>query len=361
MVQGTFRPTCHPIVIITILVIGLVLVMPTGNSLAGENKYLSSGPFNIRNQMPLYIFYMAMAPDKAQTLKKGRFSAEVGYHVSNVIIKQHDLWPTASGKQFREDLAYWVIIDTEVSKFYTDIKYGVLDNLEIGVNIPYLDYSEGYLDGFIENFEDNFSFINTPAAREDRTKDVYEYRVDHYGQKIIEDFSKPDGLGEITLQAKYRMIEEQNFIPATVLRMAIKLPTSSDSAELLGSEKVDYGMGILLDKRLSNRLFTCLNFSTIFIEKPDILDKIDVDSYMFSGMFGLEFFMTERTSFLFQTTAHSGVYDKDIPCMRRDGFIFSFGFNHNFSDRVSWQIAVDENGNTVTPDFSVFTSLKIKI
>jgi len=55
-------------------------------------KFEASGPLNIRNQMPLYLFYMAPSPQKAHALKKGKIKADVSYHVSNVIIQQRP-WP----------------------------------------------------------------------------------------------------------------------------------------------------------------------------------------------------------------------------------------------------------------------------
>lgn len=136
---------------------------------AEENKYQPSGPLNIRNQMPMYIFYMSMSPDKAQTLKKGKFGIEAGYHVTNNIIRQNDPWP--SSKSYSE-LIYDITIDAEIQRFYADIKYGILDNFEIGIDVPYFAYSGGYLDGFIQNFEDTFDCITTPSGREDREKTI---------------------------------------------------------------------------------------------------------------------------------------------------------------------------------------------
>jgi len=327
--------------------------------LAKENKFQSSGPLSVRNQMPMYMFYLSMVPEKAQTLKKGKYSVEAGYHVANTIIKQHDPWPSWKSAS---DLTYDILIDAEVSRFYVDMQYGLLDNLDVGIRIPYLDYSGGYLDDFIENFEDTFSAIKTPNARETRPRNQYDINIKHFGQQVMSDSSKPDGLGEITLQAKYKVIEEQGYWPTLSLRAALKLPTTSnDSSGLLGSEKVDYGFGILADKRLMDRLYIYVNLNIIFIEKPDILNKLNVDSNMLSGLFGLEFFLTNRTSIILQAAGNSTVYDKGVPCMERDGVMLSAGFNHNFNDKVSWHISMDENTNTAAPDFGVLTSLKVKM
>jgi len=338
------------------ILIVLILAMPAKPILAEEDRFVSNGPFSVSNQMPMYIFYLAMDPDKAETLKKGHFSTETGYHVSNAIISEQDPWPWS--KPY-EALNYWMLADTEISRLYADIKYGVQDNLEIGINIPCLNYSGGYLDSFIESFEDIFSSIDTPAVRETREKNKYEFRLEHSGQKIIENYSKPNGMGEITLKIKYKILEETESWPTLSLRSALKLPSAS--SDLLGSEKIDYGLGILADKQLLNRLFMYLNFNVIFIQKPDILDKLSIDDCMLSGLLGLEFFLSNRTSTIFQAVANSSAYKEGLPSMKKEGVILSFGFNHNFNDRFSWQIAIDENTNSAAPDFGLFTSLKFKL
>jgi len=86
------------------------------------------------------------------------------------------------------------------------------------------------------------------------------------------------------------------------------------------------------------------------------------------GMVGAEYFLTNKTSLLFQATASTSVYDYSgmspnggVTSICRDPVVLTLGFNHNFSDKISWQIAMDENTNTAAPDFGLFTSLKIKL
>ena len=323
---------------------------------AEESKFQPSGPLNIRNQMPLYMFYISMVPKEAETLKKGKLSIEGGYHVANTIIKQHDPWP--SWKTY-SSLTYDLLIDTEVGRFYADIRYGLLDNFEVGINIPYLDYSGGYLDSFIKSFEDVFSAIKTPNARESRAKDQYRVNVVHFGQTVVDSTSEVNGLGEITLEAKYKALEETDYMPRVSLRGTLKLPTASD--EMLGSDEIDYGLGILFDKKLFDRLFLYGNFNIAFIKRPDILDKLSIDDYMLSGLFGAEFFITDKCSLILQAIGNTSVYDEGVSAMDKDGFVLSAGFNYNFNDKVSWQIAVDENTNSAAPDFGVYTGLKIKL
>ena len=335
-------------------------------------KFQQSGPLNIRNQMPLYLFYIAPTPQSAKALDKGKIKADASYHVSNVIIQQRP-WPAqqftstdgaVDGQKNRE---WYVYIDTEVNRFDLNLAYGILDNLEASVDIPYFVFSGGYLDGFIENFEDAFSAIKTPNAREERPRDKYEYEFRNRAKPIINDKSEPDGLGEITAYLKYQFLKEDKWWPTLSLRGGVKFPTATN--KLLGSDKFDYALSLLLDKNIFDRLSLYCNISYVIIERPDMMSNLyGFKDNMYHGMVGVEYFLTNKTSLLFQATASTSVYDYSgmspnggVTSICRDPVVLTLGFNHNFSDKISWQIAMDENTNTAAPDFGLFTSLKIKL
>ena len=359
-------------VIVTIMV--MFLLVSATSSPAEENKYIPNGPFNTRNQMPLYLFYVAPSPQKADTLKRGKIEADVSYHVSNVIIQQRP-WPAeqftsidgvgiSDGQKNRE---WYTYIDTEVNRFDLNLSYGLEENMEISVDVPYFVFSGGYLDCFIENFEDAFSFIKTPNAREEKPCYEYEYELRNRGKPIIDSSSKQDGLGEITTYLKYRFLKEDKWYPTLSLRGGVKFPTATN--DLLGSDKFDYALTLLLDKRIFNRLSLYFNISYVIIDRPKIMDNLySFKDNMFHGMLGAECFLTDKTSMIFQATANTTVYDYSsmtpnggVTSVCRDPVVLTLGFNHNFNDKLSWQIAIDENTNSAAPDFGVFTSLKVKL
>jgi hypothetical protein len=82
---------------------------------------------------------------------------------------------------------------------------------------------------------------------------------------------------------------------------------------------------------------------------------------MIHGVLGLEYFFTKKTSAIFQATANTTLYDAGIPCTGNDPVVLTIGFNHNFNESISWQIAIDENTNSGAPDFGLFTNLKVRI
>ena len=335
-------------------------------------KFQASGPLNIRNQMPLYLFYIAPTPQSAKALDKGKIKADASYHVSNVIIQQRpwpaqQFTPTDGAVDGQKNREWYVYIDTEVNRFDLNLAYGILDNLEASVDIPYFVFSGGYLDGFIEGFENIFPSIKTPNAREERPRGKYEYEFRNRGKPIIDSSSEPDGLGEITAYLKYQFLKEDKWWPTLSARGGVKFPTATN--KLLGSDKFDYALSLLLDKNIFDRLSLYCNVSYVIIERPDMMSNLyGFKDNMLHGMVGAEYFLTNKTSLLFQATANTTVYDYSdmtpnggVTSIGRDPVVLTLGFNHNFNDKISWQIAMDENTNTAAPDFGLFTSLKIKV
>ena len=336
------------------------------------NKLEPSGPLNIRNQMPLYLFYMAPTPDRAKTLGRGKIEIDTSYHVSNVIVQQRP-WPAIHFKPIdgeiegQKNREWYVYTDMEVNRLDANISYGLLENLQLSLDIPYFRFSRGCLDGFIESFESAFSFIKTPNAREERPSYGYEYEFRNRGKPIINDTLKPNGLGEITTYLKWQAMKEDKLWPALSLRTEVKFPTATDN--LLGSGKFDYGLSLLLDKKIFDKLSIYANIGYLRIEKPDIMSNLyGFNNDMWHGMLAFEYFLTNKTAMLLQATANTTAYDYDgmssnggVTSTGRDPVVLTLGFNHNFNNNISWQIAVDENTNTAAPDFGVYTGFKIKL
>ena len=197
-----------------------------------SEEYQPHGPFSLKNQMPLYIFFLSFTPDKAEVVEEGRLRCNLDYQVSNVIIDK-----VTTGTE-----EYIVQIDTEVNRINLDLKYGIREGVEIGLEIPYIRFSRGYLDGFIQDFEDVFEFITTPGARENTSKYQYKYEVRKSGEYLIQSNTPHGGVGDAILNLKVKFLDEDYNYPWPTLSVkgALKLPTGSKD-KLTGNEKWEGG------------------------------------------------------------------------------------------------------------------------
>ncbi|MBU4457810.1 MAG: DUF3187 family protein, partial [Candidatus Omnitrophica bacterium] len=142
-----------------------------------------SGPIAMRNQMPLYLFYLQIAPDKAEVTKRNKFLINADYTVSNITVSAFT--PITS--------LYTVDIDMEVSRVTLDLRYGLYENMEIGLEAPYLSLSRGYLDNFIEGIEDGIG-ARTPRSRERQGSYNFDYSLRYNGRYLIQEKHSKDGI-----------------------------------------------------------------------------------------------------------------------------------------------------------------------
>ena len=334
------------------------------NSLAlaensGEEPYAERlGPLAIRNQMPLYLFYLQIVPDKAEVTEKSKFLINADYTVSNITVSAF----TPSVSQYMGN--YIVDIDLEVSRVTLDLRYGLYDNLEIGLEVPYLSLSRGYLDNFIEGIEDGIG-ARTPRSRERQGSYNFDYSLRYNGTYLIQEKHSTDpGIGDIVLNAKYHLLKEKSwFLPNVSLRSAIKFPTAEEK-DLLGSGEFDYGAGILIDKGFFDRVFLYLGANVMWIESPSFLSQLSINKEYFSGLLALECFFTRRFSLVAQVTGNTTPYPySDTNALDNDAYELGIGFNYALKEKtdVGWNFGISENITAASsPDVTFHTGLNWK-
>lgn len=330
-----------------ILLLVSLVVLPS--SCLAYERINPRGPMAIRNQMPLYLFWYFFPQEKAEVTADKKLTTVFDYTVSNVIIDKVTT-PTEE---------YIVKADMEINRYNLNVRYGILEKFEIGLEVPYLVLSEGYLDTFVEDFEDIIG-ATAVGARKHTGKDLFNYELRHNGRYLIRQTETTDGIGDIALSAKYMLLDEMDGLPRVSVRGAIKFPTAPEG-EYLGTGKLDYGAGILLDKTFS-RLVTYLNLNAVLIEKPSFLDELDIKNFIASGMAGLEYCFTERFSGILQGTWHSTPYPTTgTDPLDNQAVEIGLGLNYQFTINSNWHIAVVENAFAdSTPDVTFQLGGRVK-
>ena len=312
-----------------------------------------AGPITIRNQMPLYLFFLQMEPDKAGVAEQNKLDINADYTVSNVTVSCFT--PVSS--------LYKINIDAEVSRITLDLRYGIYENAEIGLEIPYLSLSAGYLDGFVEEFEKTVG-ATTPRSRTRQGSYNFNYSFIYDSQNLIKRTNASDGLGDVVLKAKYQILEEDGygFLPNMSIRTAVKFPTG-DKKSLLGSGELDYGFGLLLDKTFSEKITVYAGCNFIIIKKPSFFSVLNLKRNMVSGVIGAEYLFTQRFSMVAQIAGNSTPYPSSgTNALDESAFDVGLGINYTWKEKqnVSWHFAFTENLNSASsPDASFNTGWKV--
>lgn len=312
-----------------------------------------AGPIPIRNQMPLYLFFLQMEPDKANVTEQNKFDINAGYTVSNVTVSCFT--PATS--------LYNINIDAEVSRMTLDLRYGLSEKLEAGLEVPYLSLSRGYLDRFVGGFEDTVG-ATTPRSRVRQGAYNYNYSFIYNTQELIGRKHSSEGLGDVVLKAKYQVLEEAeySYMPNISFRSAVKFPTGRKK-DLTGSGEFDYGLGVVADKSFFKRIRVYCGLNAVFIKKPSFFSVLDMKKEIFSGMLGMEYFFTNRFSMVAQVTGNSTPYpSSETNALDDPGIDAGLGVNYKFKEKenVSWHFAFTENINSAaSPDVNFDTGFNV--
>jgi len=294
-----------------------------------------------------------MEPDKAGVTEKDKFDIDADYTVSNITVSCFT--PVSS--------MYNINIDAEVSRVTLDLRYGLFENFEAGLEAPYLSLSRGYMDSFVEDFEDAIG-ARTPRSRIRQGTNNYNYSFIYNNQNLINRKNASDGLGDVVLKAKYRLIEEEEgfFAPNISIRSALKLPTGR-KRDLLGSGEFDWGLGVIADKSFSRRMSFYCGLNVVFIQKPDFFSALNMKKEIASGFIGIEYFFTERFSLVAQVSGNTTPYpDSGTNALDESAGDVGLGINYIWKEKqnVSWRFAFTENINSASsPDVSFNTGWNV--
>jgi hypothetical protein len=250
-------------------------VFPEGS---WENWQERSGPISVVNQCPIQLLFLQPIPDRADTLPQGDGSIRLNTTIANTLICQESAHCAAG-------------IDMEMIRTSLEVSYGVMPRLELGVSLPVAHYYSGFMDKPILEVE---KFFGDPRnIREKEDADQFACFVRKDGKVLISGSNNSTGMGDLVLRAKGKVCDQGDTLPGLSTRVSVKLPTG-DKDRAFGSGKVDWGLGLLLQKDI-DRISAYLNADVTF--PGDAFDDAGVSlSEFYTLMVGTEYRFTPRFS-----------------------------------------------------------------
>ena len=186
------------------------------------------------------------------------------------------------------------------------LKYGIIKNLDLGLEIPYkfIDFNEG--------------------------DDV-------------------DGIGDIIFSTKCHFLDEGKNLPALALSYSIKSKTG-DKDKGLGSGEIDYSLNGIITKEIGD-FTTHINFGYTFVGEPKEEDLDDIFSYSLA----VEYPINENLNMLGEILGET-TFDGDFDDNPFSGLI---GFNYAFNETVFFDFGMGFQISQVSPDYQITTGLTL--
>lgn len=218
------------------------------------------GPLQVKNQFPL--FFHLDAPVVESAVNESSFSLGLS-HSSVYMMKDSPEWT--------------VHLDIEMTELRLKYRRVIADMVEVGVEVPVLSFSSGFMDGLLHSYHSAFGFPD--YGRSSRPKNEFLYDVTRNGNIVVKAEDGSVGLGDIRLSIKKELLKGDTVLS---LKADIELPTGRASRGF-GSGSIDGGIALLADKRLGDKFNMNANIGLVFPGDLRAEKKIAMKDYLFAG------------------------------------------------------------------------------
>ena len=328
----------------SLLLICLALLFSALNSHAAEIT-----PFYTSNQSPIVQIFGLQPADNARVVPGGHFSAQLGVGIAtNFAIDDSGLEKIAlDGETYRTNLA---------------LRYGIGKRFEVGLDIPFIAESGGFLDALVEGFHDTFGLGAGGRDKVPHNRLLFAYT----GRDGVDRFNinhANGGFGDIRLSGAFQLFGgDPAKTSAVALRGSIKLPTGK-SGELHGSGSADFSLWLTAarDFRFTSSHLTLYGaLGGMGLTTGDVLPDQQRNLVAF-GTVGMGWSPLEWLALKLQFDAHTPFYkNSSLHELSTSSFQTVWGFTFAFNKKTTLDISCSEDYivNTTSPDFGTNLTLR---
>ena len=286
------------------------------------------GPLQVRNQFPIFL---PLAPPFLES-SAVRDSASVSVSHSSVYVTEHS--------------ASWTInMDLELTELAIRLKKKVGDRTEIGLDVPFLRPTEGFLDRPLANLHDALG--TGDYNRHERPYNSFLYEVLYQGRPVIIPEADKSGLGDVRLTFKREITDG---LPLVSVMGSLEFPTG-DAKTGYGNGNYDGSLAVLIDMDLGKKYRGYGNAGVVFPGSLKGYQTVPMRTYYYGG-FGIEAAWWEHFSAIVQTLVASSPYpNTGIREVDWPGVLLVFGGRYSFGAH-SLEFSLTEDPDTAgAPDF----------
>jgi hypothetical protein len=250
-----------------------------------------------------------------------------------------------------EGTAYF--LDGETLRTVLEASLGLGSRFEIGLELPFLLHTGGFLDSIIDSYHDRFDLPDGGRTAFRRDRYVAGY-VGDGSSVFVEEDRGGVRMGDIVLTGRAALMRAGARRPAITVSASAKIPTG-DPDHLDGSGSADYSVALQVSARVGRSSLDG-GYAYTIVGDWDLAPDLPLrDSRSVFATYS--FTATPRTSVLVQFLRTRGPFEfragNDIGRVSNE---IALGLRHRLAGGVLFDWAVIENLNTDlnTPDVGVF-------
>jgi len=178
-------------------------------------------PFASHNQSPLIHSFGLPNVEGGNIMPKNKLSISSVFNLSS----------NSTNAFSSNEIVYF---DGEMARIDFQARYGIGSRFEMGLNIPIINHSKGFMDSSINGFRDFMGMSGGARASTPIGEILYAYEQN--GESLFNIDASAFGVGDISFELGYKIVDSKTH--AMALRAYLKM-NNADKLKLLGSGTLD--------------------------------------------------------------------------------------------------------------------------
>ncbi len=283
--------------------------------------------FHNINQLPFKQIFGLPSLDNYPLTEPGKLRLNVITNISNTYdasIGTHDV----------------LLTDIETLRSTLILSYAVLNNLQLGIEVPYIRHNGGFLDDFIYDWHD---FFNMP--QNGRTKTNSDQLQVQYLSTSGASFSLTDSggaVGDIRINSAYTLPRGNRSL---IISSELKLPTG-DFDKLTGSGGLDFSAGLTINDPVSLEKYKITLFgglAGIYLDDIDSTMSAIQNNFVLAARVGIGWQPSSFFQLKLQLDGHGPLYDSDIKEIGESGLQIVMGGSLVITDNAYIDLSIAED------------------
>jgi hypothetical protein len=304
---------------------------------------LASEPLYVRNLSPVAGLFGLPSQRDAATL--GRSELALALHGS------------VASHYVNESNANEILnLDGETLRFALELRYGLAQDWDLQLELPWVEQSGGDLDSAIDNWHDFWGMSD--GGRSSAPRDVLDYRyLSADGQFSLQDDTS--GMGDISLALSHAFYRDQDSVLSVAL--GYKAGTGEEE-EFLGSGADDVYIALRFSGEQMSNLPLSWHGQAGYLRAgdSDLLQGVQERNLWFAGL-SADWRISQNWSLIAQLDGHAAPMESELTGVGEDAAIGTLGARWYFAPRWSVEISVVEDIRVETaPDVTFQASLRYR-
>jgi hypothetical protein len=299
-------------------------------------------PFPVRNLSPTALVHGLAIAESTKVLSLGEKMGRISFDLVN-------------NASFNQSLNETITLDGEIYIGTLSIRYGLSERIQVGLDLPYIHHSGGFLDSFISEWHD---FFGLPNGDRDKLPDN---QLNYSYQDEKEEFnvnSGDGGFGDLRANLVYEINSRKNVSYA--IQFSIKAPTGN-AEKFTGSEAWDTSLALMtqyVDSLSLGSYSVWAGIAGNYLGNGEVLED-RVNNWVANGWLGGGWSPYHWLGLKIQFDSHSSLYDSHLKELGDPALIMTLGGSLAFTEKTILDLSFSEDLNVeVSPDIAFHLSLK---